>query len=78
MTLTLYSLHLLMLSSPFGLGGVSGFFIQTAVVVAFALLWNRHHARGPLEEIVARLTGAARRSVLAGDRTGVPGATPQA
>jgi uncharacterized membrane protein len=78
MTFTLYSLHLLMLSSPFMPEELSGFLVQTAVVVAFALVWSRHHARGPLEEIVARLTGAVRRAVLAGDRTGAPGATPQA
>jgi uncharacterized membrane protein len=77
MTLTLYSLHLLMLSSPFVPGGLSGFLVQTAVVVAFALVWSRSHARGPLEDIVARLTGAVRRSVLAADRTGAPGATAQ-
>jgi uncharacterized membrane protein len=66
MTLTLYSLHLLMLSSPFVPGGVSGFLIQTAVVVAFGLLWSRNHVRGPLEDVVARLTGATRRAVLTG------------
>jgi uncharacterized membrane protein len=64
MTLTLYSLHLLMLSSPFVPGNRSGFLIQTAVVVAFALLWSHGHARGPLEDIVARATGAVRRAVL--------------
>ena len=66
MTLTLYSLHLLMLSAPFLPGGVSGFLIQTAVVVAFGLLWSRNHDRGPLEDVVARLTGATRRAVLGG------------
>jgi hypothetical protein len=75
MTLTLYSLHLLMLSSPFVPGGTAGFWIQTAAVVAFALLWSRNHARGPLEDIVARLTGAARRAVLDAGRTEGPGAT---
>jgi uncharacterized membrane protein len=74
MTLTLYSLHLLMLSSPFNPGNVTGFLVQTAVVVAFALLWSRRHARGPLEDVVARLTGAVRRSVLAAGRKGGPDA----
>jgi uncharacterized membrane protein len=77
MTLTLYSLHLLMLSSPFVPGGMSGFLIQTATVVVFALAWSRYHARGPLEDIVARLTGATRRAVLGADRTGARGATAQ-
>jgi uncharacterized membrane protein len=63
MTLTLYSLHLLLLSWPQMPGGTAGWLIQTALVVAFALLWGQAHARGPLEEIVARATGAARRAV---------------
>jgi uncharacterized membrane protein len=75
MTLTLYCLHLLMLSSPLVPGGMRGFLIQTAAVVVFALLWSRHHARGPLEDIVARLTGAVRRAVLGAGRTGARGAT---
>jgi uncharacterized membrane protein YeiB len=77
MTLTLYSLHLLILSSPFNPGSVAGFLVQTAVVVAFALVWSRRHARGPLEDVVARLTGAVRRSVLAADRKEAPGAHAQ-
>jgi hypothetical protein len=70
MTLTLYSLHLLLLSSPFMPGDMSGFLIQTAVVVTFALLWSRGHPRGPLEDVVARVTGAVRRAVLAAGPTG--------
>jgi uncharacterized membrane protein YeiB len=63
MTLTLYSLHLLLLSWPVMPGGPEGLLIQTAFAVAFALVWSRFHARGPLEEIVARATGAVRRRV---------------
>jgi hypothetical protein len=75
MTLTLYSLHLLLLSSPDLPGGSSGFVLQSAVVVVFALVWSHyHHARGPLEEIVARLSGAARRAVQHG--RGPSGAGP--
>jgi uncharacterized membrane protein len=66
MTLTLYSVHLLLLSSPALPGDASGFVLQTVVAVVFALLWSRYHARGPLEEIVARLSGAARRAVQHG------------
>lgn len=69
MTLTLYCLHLVMLSSPVMPGGPWGFVIQTVVVVAFAPVWSRFHARGPFEEIVAEVTGAVRRRVLAGGRT---------
>jgi uncharacterized membrane protein YeiB len=74
MTLTLYSLHLLLLSSPDLPGGSSGFVLQSAVVVVFALVWSHYHARGPLEEIVARLSGAARRAVQHG--RGPSGAGP--
>jgi uncharacterized membrane protein len=65
MTLSLYCLHLLMLSSPFmPEHEVTSLLTQAVIVVGFALLWSRHHARGPLEEIVARATGAARRRTL--------------
>ncbi|GAB3352622.1 heparan-alpha-glucosaminide N-acetyltransferase domain-containing protein [Modestobacter lapidis] len=64
MTLTLYCLHLLMLSWPVMPGGPTGFLIQTAVLIAFALIWSRTHTRGPFEEIVAEAAGAARRKVL--------------
>lgn len=63
MTLTLYSMHLLLLTWPGMPGEVAGLFLQAALVVAFALVWSRRHARGPLEEIVARTTGAVRRRV---------------
>ncbi|WP_448611187.1 acyltransferase family protein [Geodermatophilus sp. URMC 60] len=63
MTLTLYSLHLLLLSWSGMPGEATGLLIQTVLVVAFALVWSRYHARGPLEEIVARATGAVRRRV---------------
>ena len=66
MTLTLYSLHLLLLSWSVMPGGGTGLLIQTVLVVAFALVWSRFHARGPLEEIVARATGAVRRRVQSG------------
>ncbi|GAB3354321.1 heparan-alpha-glucosaminide N-acetyltransferase domain-containing protein [Modestobacter lapidis] len=64
MTLTLYCAHLLMLSWPVMPGNLTGFLIQTAVLIAFALAWSRTHTRGPFEEIVAQAAGAARRKVL--------------
>ncbi len=63
MTLTLYSLHLVLLSWSVMPGNLAGWLIQIALVVAFALVWSRFHARGPLEEIVADATGAVRRTV---------------
>ncbi|MGY1673236.1 heparan-alpha-glucosaminide N-acetyltransferase domain-containing protein [Geodermatophilus sp. SYSU D00710] len=69
MTLTLYSLHLLLLSSPFMPDDdLASLLLQVLVLVAFAFAWSRAHARGPLEDIVARATGAVRRRVLAGRR----------
>jgi uncharacterized membrane protein len=78
MTLTLYSLHLLLLSAPELPGGWQGFVLQSVVVVTFALVWSRNHARGPLEEIVARLSGAARRAVQDGRRPRGAGPLPPA
>ena len=63
MTLTLYSLHLLMLSAPRLPGDLSGLLLQIAVLVPFAMLWRYYHTRGPLEEIVAWVTGTVRRAV---------------
>ncbi|WP_206330720.1 hypothetical protein, partial [Modestobacter sp. KNN46-3] len=74
MTLTLYCMHLVMLSAPAVPGGPTGFLVQVALLVAFALLWSRHHARGPFEELVAEAAGAVRRKVLAAPRTGHRGA----
>jgi uncharacterized membrane protein len=75
MTLTLYSLHLLMLSSPFDPeNDLTSFLIQVLVVVTFALVWSRYHTRGPLEAVVARATGAVRSRVMtAGSGKGVGG-----
>ncbi|MGY1695539.1 heparan-alpha-glucosaminide N-acetyltransferase domain-containing protein [Geodermatophilus sp. SYSU D00814] len=67
MTLTLYSLHLLMLSSPFMPDDdLASLLLQVLVLVAFAFAWSSAHVRGPLEDLVAQATGAVRRRVLAG------------
>ncbi|MGY1752118.1 heparan-alpha-glucosaminide N-acetyltransferase domain-containing protein [Blastococcus sp. SYSU D01042] len=72
MTLTLYCLHLVMLSHPETPEGLAGFGLQVAVVVLFALVWRRYHARGPLEEIVGRAASAVRRPLLPGGRRRAP------
>ncbi len=64
MTLTLYSLHLVMLSVPGMPDELDGLLLQSAVVVLFGLLWGHFHARGPLEEIVNQAAGAVRRPLL--------------
>lgn len=65
MTLTLYTAHLLMLSSPLQRvnEGVS-FAVQLVAVIVFALLWSRRFSRGPLEAAVRAATGRVSRFVL--------------
>lgn len=62
MTLTLYTLHLLLLLPVLieGLPDGLGYVAHVAVLVAFAFLWHRFFSRGPLEALVwwlARLAG---------------------
>ena len=65
MTLTLYCAHLLFLGTglladrPF-----LSFWLQGAVFAVFALLWQRTGKRGPLENAVARGSGAVREAAL--------------
>ncbi|MCZ2818559.1 heparan-alpha-glucosaminide N-acetyltransferase domain-containing protein [Modestobacter sp. VKM Ac-2984] len=68
MTLTLYSVHLLLVAAPIP-RGVLNLVVQVVLLLTFALVWNRSHLRGPLEELVWRATDAVRRKVL-----GSPGA----
>jgi len=69
MTLTLYCLHLLMLSSPFmPEDDLASLLVQVLIVVTFALAWSSSHVRGPLEDVVARATSAVRRRVLSAGR----------
>lgn len=66
MTLTLYTAHLLILGSGFYEDQPEvSFVLQVAAVIAFALIWRKFHSQGPLEDLVARAAGAARRRVLA-------------
>lgn len=77
MTLSLYCLHLLLLSSGrMPEDDLTSLLTQVVVVVGFALLWSRSHVRGPLEEIVAQATGAVRRRVMAGATTRGAGTRP--
>jgi hypothetical protein len=61
MSLTLYAAHLLLLGAPLLPGGPVDLAIQTVVLITFALVWSRYRARGPLEDVIARTTGAVRR-----------------
>ncbi|OMQ14917.1 hypothetical protein A7K94_0213150, partial [Modestobacter sp. VKM Ac-2676] len=63
MTLTLYSLHLLLVATPLP-RGLGNLVLQVVLLVAFALVWSKSHLRGPLEELVWRATTAVRQKVL--------------
>ena len=65
MTLTLYCTHLLFL----GTGALAdlpylSFWLQVAVFIVFAVLWQRAGKQGPLEQLVSRGSGAVREAVL--------------
>ena len=69
MTLTLYTAHLLVLGSGFYEDQPEvSLVLQVAAVLAFALIWRKFHSQGPLENLVAKAAGAARRRVLARGR----------
>ncbi|MBB3662034.1 putative membrane protein [Prauserella sediminis] len=56
LTLTVYSAHIVFLNSPLDrFGAVSGYLVQVAVAVAFAMAWRRFVGRGPLEWAVTWL-----------------------
>ena len=66
MTLTLYCAHLLVLGTGFYEDQPElSYVLQVAAVFAFALIWRQFRRQGPLEELVAKATGAVRRRVLA-------------
>ncbi|MEX5235102.1 heparan-alpha-glucosaminide N-acetyltransferase domain-containing protein [Kocuria arenosa] len=70
MTLTLYSAHLLALSTEVHYDRpYLWFFIQVVVAAIFATAWHRAHGQGPLERVVAHGAGLTRRMVLTGHRT---------
>ena len=65
MPLTMYAGHLLLTSlSPLPGGGL-GYWLQVAILLAFAFLWSRFVSRGPLEWLVNAPTKAVR-ALIAG------------
>lgn len=69
MTLTLYTAHVWGLST--GLlpaDPYTSYLLQVIIVLAFAGLWWFTRSRGPIEDVIARLAGLARRSALAAPR----------
>jgi uncharacterized membrane protein len=62
MTLTLYTLHLLLLSAPFiTIRDASEFWLHLAVLLAFAWVWRLWSVRGPLEQVLTWSTRGTRR-----------------
>ncbi|MDO5697557.1 MAG: heparan-alpha-glucosaminide N-acetyltransferase domain-containing protein [Dermatophilus congolensis] len=56
MTLTLYSLHLVLIELMGDLPDLAHFLGQVVILTAFALVWSRFAKRGPLESALAWLT----------------------
>jgi hypothetical protein len=61
MTLSLYTLHLLLLSRRFTLRDASEFWLHLAVLLTFAWVWRLWSARGPLEQVLTWSTRGTRR-----------------
>ena len=67
MTLSLYSLHVVMRTPPFWPDdSVGTFTLHVVVVLAIGAAFRLAGRSGPLEAMTARLAGAARRSVMVG------------
>ncbi len=65
MTLTLYSAHILVIAvGVFDDSEVAQYLFLVAGSLLFAPLWRRQHPQGPLESLVGRAAGRARRAVL--------------
>ncbi len=56
MTLTLYSLHLLLLGPLRGFSDGLHFAVQLTLLVTFALIWGEYFRRGPMERVLTTLT----------------------
>jgi hypothetical protein len=67
MTLTIYSVHVLVLvnSSLLSDNDLAAYVQQVAGALAFAVVWYRFMGQGPLERMVAMASGRARRAVMA-------------
>jgi Heparan-alpha-glucosaminide N-acetyltransferase, catalytic len=67
MPLTLYTAHLVFMSSPLDvLEAVPGYVVQAVGVLLFALAWRQAVGQGPLEVLVHGVSGRARRAVAGG------------
>jgi len=75
MTLTLYSAHVLFVATGLLEDHPSlSYLLQVAAAFVFAVVWRRTRGQGPLEALVAKAAGRARRAVASaggsGDRPG--------
>jgi hypothetical protein len=65
MTLTLYTAHVILLTSPLMPGSESeSFVMHVALALVFAVGWRRWRGRGPLEALLAAVATRARQRVL--------------
>lgn len=63
MVLTLYCAHIVVLAT--GLLGdqpYAQYLVLLAGMIAFAVVWKRRFARGPLEELIARISLSAQKA----------------
>jgi uncharacterized membrane protein YeiB len=61
MPLTLYTMHLLLLVSPLGpTSELAWLAMQTVILVGFAIVWRQRFGRGPLEQVLWRVTSHVR------------------
>lgn len=81
MTLTLYTAHVVFMSSPLDVfGATEGYVLQVVLALLFALGWRQAVGRGPLETLVTAVADRARRLVppAGQERGGKRGTTREA
>lgn len=62
MTLTIYSAHAVTLNlNLHDTSDVTFYLVQVVAAVLFAVVWHRYRGQGPLEQLVAKVSGQARR-----------------
>jgi uncharacterized membrane protein YeiB len=76
MTLTLYTLHVLLLSDAVPRDTSNALLWHVAIALAVAVPWRTFIGRGPLEAVAHRVSTNARDAVLAGARDRAPTLPP--
>lgn len=82
MVLTLYCAHIAVLATGlFGDHVYAQYCVLLSAMIIFAVLWERTHTRGPLEELISRISTRPRQATARGwsrHRTAAPGGEPSA